>query len=82
MKPKLNIATNTADAIQVGGDHYTKLKVQPWAAMESWMSPDEFKGFLRGNVIKYMGRNKDNQLEDWQKAQHYLDKLIEVSLGS
>ncbi|MBQ5695934.1 MAG: DUF3310 domain-containing protein, partial [Clostridium sp.] len=40
---------------------------------------DEFTGFLRGNIIKYVWRYKDkNGLEDLKKAQWYLNKLIEV----
>jgi len=68
----------SANEIQVGGDHYKSKKVQPWDAMESWMSPEQFEGFLRGNVIKYIARYKDKDgLKDVQKARHYLEKLIE-----
>lgn len=63
---------------QVGGDHYKKHKIQPWDAMKEWMSPDEFQGFLLGNVIKYVARHKSkNGLQDLEKAKHYLEKLIE-----
>ena len=37
---------------QVGGAHYTDKKVQPWDAMEDWMSEEQLKGFMLGNVIK------------------------------
>ena len=68
----------SANEIQVGGNHYTSKKIQPWEAMESWMSPEQFEGFLRGNVLKYIARYKDKDgLKDVQKARHYLDKLIE-----
>jgi hypothetical protein len=68
-----------ADSVQFGGDHYVALGVQPWAAMEAWMSPEAFAGFLRGNVIKYIARTeKKGGVEDLQKARHYLDKLIEL----
>ena len=62
------------DQKQVGGDHYTRLEIQPWEAMESWMTKEEFRGFLKGNVIKYLARSK-NPKEDFLKAQHYLEKL-------
>jgi hypothetical protein len=47
--------------------------------MEEWMSEEQFKGFILGNVIKYMARfqEKGGKL-DLQKAKHYLDKLIEL----
>lgn len=64
---------------QEGGDHYQSKKVQPWDAMQAWMSREEFTGFLRGNVIKYVARCKDKGgLQDLKKARHYLDKLIET----
>lgn len=67
-----------ADDIQEGGDHYRSKDVQPWTAMESWMSDEEFVGFLRGNAIKYLARcNDKGGLEDLKKARHYLAKLIE-----
>jgi hypothetical protein len=75
-------AKKKADAVdkrQVGGDHYDKLAIQPWEAMEAWLSHDEFCGFLRGNVIKYIARYRDKDgRQDLLKARHYLDKLIEV----
>lgn len=65
--------------IQIGGDHYRSKTIQPWEAMEAWMSHEAFAGFLKGNVIKYLCRYKDkNGVEDLKKARHYLDKLIEV----
>ena len=73
--------TEYAREYQVGGDHYTALNVQPWDAMESWMSAEEFAGFLRGNIIKYIARDK-NGTEDLEKARHYLDRLIAHQKGT
>lgn len=64
---------------QIGGDHYVSKKVQPWDCMESCMSREEFAGYLRGNIIKYTMRCKDKgAVEDLEKAQHYMEKLLEV----
>jgi hypothetical protein len=69
-----------ADDVQYGGDHYKEMGVQPWAAMESWMSREAFMGFLRGNAIKYLARTeKKGGIEDLKKARHYLDKLVEIA---
>jgi hypothetical protein len=66
---------------QVGGDHYASKSVQPWEAMESWMSPEAFAGYLQGNCIKYLSRYRDkNGTQDLKKCQHYLAKLIEVEV--
>ncbi len=70
----------TENAHQIGGDHYVTKSVQPWDAMKAWMSNEEFAGFLRGNVIKYIARYKDKGgVADLEKARHYLDKLIEIN---
>ena len=64
---------------QVGGDHYMNMGVQPWKAMESWMTPEEFRGFLKGNAIKYLARsNTKGGVLDVRKAGHYIEKLTEV----
>ena len=69
----------TVDLQQVGGDHYASKSIQPWDAMEAWMSHEAFSGYLRGNVLKYLCRYQDkgSPVQDLQKARHYLDKLIE-----
>lgn len=63
---------------QVGGAHYVSLAVQPWDAMRAWLSPPEWRGFLRGNAIKYLARagTKGSAREDLEKAAHYLAELI------
>jgi len=72
----------SADSTQVGGLHYASKTIQPWAAMQAWMTLEEFTGFLRGNVIKYLARYKDKGgAEDLKKARHYLDKLIEMEVS-
>jgi hypothetical protein len=67
---------------QVGGDHYTRLAVQPWEAMRAWLEPAEYIGYMRGNAIKYLARlgakggSPYAAVEDAKKASHYLDELI------
>jgi hypothetical protein len=71
----------SADDMQVGGEHYRNKDIQPWTAMEAWMTKEQFKGFLWGNVIKYIARWQDKGgVEDLRKARHYMDKLIEIQV--
>jgi hypothetical protein len=69
----------SANDLQIGGTHYKLQAIQPWDAMEAWLTPEQFIGFLKGNVIKYMARceNKGGW-EDLKKGQHYLNKLLEI----
>lgn len=79
VQAKSFVPSNRADDLQVGGDHYKNMGVQPWKAMESWMTPEQFAGFLRGNAIKYLARcDAKGGLDDVKKARHYIDKLIEI----
>jgi hypothetical protein len=46
-------------------------------AIEASMSPQEFKGFLKGNSQKYLWRyTRKNGAEDLKKAKWYLERLI------
>lgn len=60
---------------QVGGDHYLKHKIQIWDIVEEYEL-----GFFTGGVLKYLLRagSKGSRLEDFKKARHYLDKVIEI----
>lgn len=46
-------------------------------AIEASMTPEAFKGFLKGNCMKYLFRyEKKNGLEDLKKCEWYLNHLI------
>ena len=70
---------SSADDRQVGGSHYTEMDVSPWHVIATWPIGQQV-GFHRGNALKYLMRagSKDHALQDYQKAQHYLEKLIDV----
>lgn len=59
-------------------DHYKSGGIEVIDFMQAKLSPEEFKGLLRGNVIKYLSRagKKDDEIQDFKKAQWYLNKLV------
>lgn len=60
-------------------NHYklTGLDVEVIDVIRASMSPEEFKGYCKGNVIKYVTReNKKNGMEDLRKAKKYLEYVI------
>lgn len=66
--------TPKATDVQVGGDHYKKLKIQPVEYIHA-----NGLGFCEGSVIKYVTRWRDkNGLKDLEKARHFLDLLIQL----
>lgn len=59
---------------QIGGAHYTKLKIQPAEYVHANNVP-----YLEGSVIYYVTRwRSKGGLEDLKKARHTLDLLIEL----
>ena len=68
---------------QIGGNHYNKYQIQPIAALKDWLSEKEYRGYLRGNAIKYQVRYRDKGgAEDLKKAQWYLNELLKLESGS
>ena len=59
--------------------HYTAGKVECIEAIKESMTKEEYRGYLKGQVMKYIWRyqKKGKPLEDLQKAQQYLEWLIE-----
>jgi len=59
--------------------HYNEGGIEAIDAIKASMSSLEFKGYLKGNALKYMWRYtyKDKPVEDLRKAKWYLEKLIE-----
>jgi len=64
-----------------GGDtQYEVIKV-----LKAWLTYDEYCGFLKGNIIKYLARaKKKNGTEDIHKAHWYqaeLDRYVKEYIG-
>ena len=58
---------------QVGGDHYSKLAIQP----TEYIIANKL-GYVEGNVIKYVTRHREKGGKaDIEKAIHYLQMLLE-----
>ena len=75
-----NLDRKSIDAIQVGGDHYNTMAIEPWEVLESVLTREEWIGFLKGTIIKYSMRQgrKTNADDDADKARHYALKLRTV----
>lgn len=71
-----------ADDLQIGGQHYKDMGVQPWAVMEAVLTREEFIGFLKGNCVKYGMRAGKKDSDDAGKFRHYKMKLDEVLRGA
>lgn len=49
-------------------------------AIEAMLTPEEFRGYLRGNSFKYRWRYryKNNPIQDLSKAEWYEKRLLEL----
>ena len=57
--------------------HYNKHGVECIDAIRATLTEDEFRGYCKGNVLKYTWRERyKNGLEDLQKAQWYLERVV------
>ena len=58
--------------------HYKYGKKETIEVIRDCMTEDEYHGYLKGNVLKYVARYKfkGEPLEDLEKAQWYLNRLI------
>lgn len=58
--------------------HYGQGKIEAIEYIEDFLTKEEYIGFLRGNIAKYLHRwPYKGQAEDLKKAQWYLNRLIE-----
>lgn len=75
--PEPATTTPSAWTTQVGGDHYTKLKIQPMQ-----FSMDNKLDACQHTIIKYVTRFRDKGgLRDLNAAKHVIDMLIEREYG-
>lgn len=58
-------------------DHYKHGRGETIDAIKLLLNADEFRGFLIGNIVKYLGRYQyKDGVKDLQKAKQYLTWLI------
>lgn len=74
--------TEESGARARGPAHYKDLPFEPWDIMDANFGEEQFEGFLRGNVLKYVLRYPvKGGVSDLVKARHYIDRLIELKGG-
>jgi len=59
--------------------HYNNGDIECIDAIKESMTPEAFKGYLKGNIQKYIWRYENKKgVEDLKKAQWYLNRLIKT----
>jgi len=58
-------------------DHYNQSEIECIDAIQAALALDEFRGYCKGNILKYVWRERHKgSLESLKKARWYLDRLI------
>jgi hypothetical protein len=57
--------------------HYTEGTIECIEAIEAALTPEEYRGYLKGNILKYIWRERHKGgTESLKKARWYQDRLI------
>jgi len=60
-------------------DHYTVGGIETIDYLKAKLTPEEFRGYLKGNALKYLSRAtyKGHSSKDHAKAQWYINRLVQ-----
>ena len=57
--------------------HYTQGSIECIDAIESALTPEEYRGYLKGNILKYIWRQRyKGGAESVEKAKWYTERLL------
>lgn len=58
------------------------LGIEVMDVIKSVLTPEEYRGFLKGNILKYSlraGKKTDDEMKDLKKCSEYINYLSKVS---
>ena len=79
-KAEERLKKSNLDTVMYTGDVRVHPVEDAFEAIEAALTPEEFRGYCKGNSLKYTWREryKGKSVEDLRKARWYLDRLIDV----
>ena len=57
-------------------EHYRQGEIECIDAIEAALTPEEFRGFCKGNVLKYVWRERHKDGASLAKAGWYIQRLL------
>lgn len=66
------------DITTKNNSQYTCLGIEPWTIMKKNFTREEFIGFCKCCILKYVLRRKGSDIQDAEKIEHYARKLQEL----
>lgn len=89
MKTAKNPLTEPENTAQASVDyvnappHYQQGTIEAIDAIRSQLTPDEFRGYLKGTIAKYIWRERHKGgTQDLEKAAWYLERLVRADRGA
>jgi hypothetical protein len=81
-KKEKKLSSSSHDPVN-SPSHYTIGGIETIDYIKAKLTPEEYVGYLKGNVIKYTSRagNKDDTIQDLEKAQWYMNRQIKTLKG-
>jgi hypothetical protein len=78
-KTEEKLKPTKANDRQVGGNFYKQMEIEPWDVIDAGPHAQAI-GFYRWTALAYIMRagDKGPAREDYEKALHYLEKLLEI----
>lgn len=62
---------------QINPDHYRQGGIECIDAIEAALTPEEFRGYCKGNIIKYTWRERyKGETVSLSKARWYINRLL------
>ena len=60
--------------------HYQNGGIETIEIIQTMLTPEEYRGYLKGNILKYRERaqHKGNAEQDYAKAKWYMDRLCDA----
>jgi len=69
----------TSSKDKINPSYYKNKTIETIDVIESQLTQEEFVGYLKGQIWKYLARHREkNGHEDIKKAQWYLNKLEKI----
>lgn len=64
-------------------DHYNQSGIETIDAIQAALTPEEFRGFCKGNALKYVWRERyKGGPQDLEKAAWYIERLVRIYRGA
>ena len=82
LTPSPSAATQVVDYVNAP-PHYQQGTIEAIDAIRAQLTPEEFRGYLKGTIAKYIWRERHKGgTQDLEKAAWYIERLVRADRGA